>query len=170
MSVTKMCILLIFLVTNLLNTAEGNPLPCEHRWEDGHNVDLGCLWMVETSTKMKFSKAKKYCSQENARLVEILTEEQMNFISAKLKGKGLCGSKGCDWWGGASKKISGGLWFWEESGNLVDPLIWVGGKEPTNLDSDFQYRSCFNTTLGYQGSACRGINKLLPICQRKYFI
>ena len=167
MSVTKMCLPLILLVTNLLNSAEGNQESCEHRWEDGHHVDLGCLWMEKTSSKLKFSQAKNYCNKQNARLVEIATAQQMSFLVTKLQEK--CDVI-CDWWGGASKKISGGLWFWEESGNLVDPLIWVGGKEPTNLDSDFQYRSCFNTTLGYQGSACRGINKLLPICQRKYFI
>ena len=44
----------------------------------------------------------------------------------------------------------------------------VNNVETTLPDTSVQYSICFNSTLDYQGSACRGFRKLLPICQRKY--
>ena len=163
---SKGCPLLIFLVTNLLlSTTEGNQLSCDNGWEDGHSVQLGCLKIQKTTTKLTFSQSKHECAKNNSQLVEILTEDQMKFIVKKMENK--CGSEVCEWWGGANKK-SGGTWIWEESGNLVASFIWENGTEPTVTDTSVQYSSCFKSILDYQGSACRGFNTLLPICQRKY--
>ena len=159
-------LLLIFIVTKPLNIAKGDQ-SCEPRWENGHDVQLGCLQMLPRATKLKYSAAKNKCDRLNARLVEILTNEQMDFIVQKMKNK--CGSDICEWWGGANKK-SEGTWIWEESGNLVASFIWENGTEPTVTDTSVQYSSCFKSILDYQGSACRGYNTLLPICQRKYTI
>ena len=161
---------LILSVTNRLNTgvfAFQDNISCDPRWSDGHAVGLGCLLIESSQTKKTFSQAQKFCQNvQNARLVEILTVEHMNFLVTKLKEKCPYNVR-CDWWGGASKK-PGGSWLWEESGNPVASFVWVNNVEPTLPDPDLQYSSCFNSTLDYQGSACRGFRKLLPICQRKY--
>ena len=158
-------LLLIFLLTNPLNTVEGNP-SCDDKWDDGHSVKLGCLKMERTATKHTFIRAKKECEKENARLVEILNNKQMEFMVEKMREKCELGTGDCEWWGGANKK-SYGMWHWVESGKKVDPVIWINGEEPPLPNPDLQYNSCFKPQFEYYGTGCRGGEKLLRICQRK---
>ena len=64
-----------FLLGTLANEINLKESPCPHNWVDATFVDLGCL---------PWEQANIYCHEENATLIEILTEEQLDFVRMEL--------------------------------------------------------------------------------------
>ena len=56
---------------------------CNSNWEDASSVDLGYLWFENTT--MDYSEAVTFCSDQQAQLVEIETEDQLTYLRRKLK-------------------------------------------------------------------------------------
>ena len=95
------------------------PIACEDiGWVDGESVNLGCLLFLKISKK--YSVAKKYCTQNDAHLVEIFSSKQMDFLVRKLKS--LDEGNRTYWWGGATDGQEEGAWQWNLAGTKVVEL------------------------------------------------
>ena len=90
---SRFLILLIISVTNV--TMQDPDCGLFSGWEDARNLNLGHLWF-EKSSQFGYSQAKSFCETRHSNLIEIDSQEQMNYIVGRLKSFGL-GGKG--WWG-----------------------------------------------------------------------
>ena len=160
-------IILAYIVNHVRSN---NDVPiCNKDWEDADNVNLGYLW-IEKSQKMNYAEAKTFCEKMNASLIEIESEEQMNFITDKLKtvGKSINQGQNGDmfWWGGATDEEREGTWKWTQSGRTFDrsSYVWAPG-QPDNVGNGEDY-FCFWNKKDYLGNDC-GPFETFPLCQRK---
>ena len=119
-------IILTYLV-NHVRTNNDVPI-CNKDWEDAVNVNLGYLW-IEKSQKMNYADAKIFCESKNANLIEIESQDQMNFIKVKLKSvsESMDPDQGGDiyWWGGATDVEMEGTWKWTQSRRTFDRSSYV---------------------------------------------
>ena len=61
-----------------------NPCPRSRYWVQANLVDMGCL-LLNSTTTYTWEQAYLYClEEENASLVEIQTEEQVDFLKMEL--------------------------------------------------------------------------------------
>ena len=160
-------IILAYLVHNVRSN---NDVPiCNKDWEDADNVGLGYLW-IEKSQKMNYADAKTFCENKNANLIEIESQDQMNFIKVKLKSvsESMDPDQGGDiyWWGGATDVEMEGTWKWTQSGRTVDSYVWAEG-QPDSAHGGVENYFCFWNKKGYLGNDCGGSLKTFPLCQRK---
>merc|ERR1719320_2375661 len=65
---------------------EEGPPACPRSWVDARDVGLGCL-LYNSTEDMDFVSASQYCKDcfQNASLVEILSPEQLDYITMSLK-------------------------------------------------------------------------------------
>ena len=147
-----------------------------NNWEDARYLNLGHLWF-EKSSQLVYYQAKQFCEARKSNLIEIDSEDQMNYIVGRLTGPRL-GGKG--WWGGATDAQSEGSWIWPKSGQRVQDFVWgraPGGceipviapcrcQEPNNCGGDEDYFSFFRDN-GYKGADVIGSLTMYPLCQQK---
>ena len=142
---------------------------CSSPWVDGTLLDLGCL-LFNSSETYTWEEASVYCQgEENATLVEIWTDTQLDFIRmelrllAELEGEAV-------WWTAGTDVGREGKWSWAPSGAAVGDFIWAssnpdGGISDNCLDL---CDSCANDIQGdYKASDHKCDGKFYPICQTK---
>ena len=159
-------ILLAYLANSVRSN---NDVPiCNKDWEDADNVSLGYLW-IEKSQKMNYTDAKSFCENKNANLIEIESQQQMDFITEKLTTVGISmQSQDIFWWGGATDEEEEGTWKWTQSGATFDSssFVWAVG-QPDNAHGGVEHYFCFWNKEGYLGNDCGGSLETFPLCQRK---
>ena len=85
---------------------------CPDQWLDASFVDMGCL-LINSSKAYHWDAANIYCQRdENATLVEILSQEQLGFLRMKLTEhmEGHEGNKNC--WTSGTDAGRNGVWRW----------------------------------------------------------
>ena len=133
---------------------------CEKGWSDGASVGLGCLYF-ERGESMTYSEAKQYCNTRDSDLLELETEDQMEYV-----GK-LTPVPGNYWWGGASDEDREGEWAWQVSGKQVERWAWgdKGGKpNPNNKKNFFALFKGSNYFHGVDLSKEANAN---PVCEKR---
>merc|ERR1711872_607490 len=122
--------------------AEEKDNPCPPHWIQATWVDMGCL-LFNSTTPLTTHEASSYCQkQENAILVEIQTEEQLDFLIMQLTAlEGHGGKK--SWHTGGTDFGREGRWYWSSSLTPVGDFVWRSS-EPT---TDTRY----NCMLLYYG-------------------
>merc|ERR1712212_335449 len=104
---------------------------CPEFWEPGHSVGLGCLLFY--GAKHSWNQAEQFCrTQQNATLVEILTEDQLAFIEMYLDLFSDLLPFPNTWWTGA--RDVGGDWEWVTSRKPVAGFVWEDGHPGTGGD------------------------------------
>lgn len=144
-------------------TTQAPALGCEVGWLDAGSTGLGCLYFE--ITKRSHAAAKKYCQDRTAHLVEVLTQEQLDFIRMQLQV--IEEQQGTfDWWGGATDEAQEGTWIWPEAQASVGDFIW-GGNDPDGGESQDYF--CFYHSYDYMGVDYPETDKSNPlICQKPY--
>ena len=140
------------------------PIVCEDiGWVNGESVNLGCLLFLKRSKK--YSVAKKYCTQNDAHLVEIFSPKQMDFLVNKLKS--LDEGNRTYWWGGATDEQEEGAWQWSLAGTKVESFVWGVAQPDTSTARNFL---CFGSAYNYFGNDCHDRCAHCPnyiICQKR---
>jgi len=126
-------------------TMTSTPVECDDDWIDGSDVDLGCLF-IDEETGVSHTQAQQLCQSMESHLVEIHTNQQLDFISAELN------SKNSYYWTGATDSMSEGNWTWPESGNEVGEFYWCPQEDPNN-DSEKN----FSLLISFQSNSFCGI-------------
>ena len=143
--------------------------------------------LFETSEKISFHEAAKFCENRNLQLIEINSADQLKIIVNKLKTIsddvewtywGLSGHTALSyrgWWAGATDEAEEGTWVWTQSGNPVGNFIWFdnqpdnagggNGGEGEDYLGLINWRNWGN--YDYRGHDVNGVFKLHPLCQQK---
>merc|ERR1711892_263167 len=138
--------------------------PCPRQWVDATFVDLGCL-LLNSNTSYTWEEANIYCQEkENATLIEIKTEEQLEYLQMELFTlEGHEDSR--DWWTAGTDLASEGNWYWAVTLKSVGSFIWSKeNNEPTN--STIYNCLYLHNDYGYFGSDIECTNMMYPICQQ----
>ena len=144
---------------------------CCDNWINASHVDLGFIWFEKSET-LNYTDAVRFCQRRQSHLIEILTEEQMNFVVNKLKtiknhvkvviwGDNL---QGKGWWSGATDKDEEDTWVWVQSGKSVEEFVWGSGQPDDYGNEDYFW---FLNWYGFKGGDVAGHYKMYPLCQQK---
>merc|ERR1712062_381480 len=80
-------------------------------WIDGISVNFSCIGIFGYGSK-SYHEATTFCASLDSHLVEIFTEEQQDFLTAKIRDKfGRSGDR--NFWIGL--KFNGSNWHWQHS-------------------------------------------------------
>ena len=157
----------IFLVTYIVMGISKGSNACNDGWEDASSVDLGYLWFENTT--MDYSEAVTFCSDKQAQLVEIETEDQLSYLRNKLKifsvnvaPISLDGFPAKPFWGGATKE-GGNDWRWTNSREKVQDFVW--GEGALGIED----KLCFIDWLAYKGADISGDYRFYLVCQQKMY-
>ena len=138
---------------------------CGNLWEDGSQVGLGCLLFKDK--KYLHAEAVNFCKGRDSSLVEISTQEQLDFLVEKLTTLDEVG-----WWGGATVTAEG--WRWTVSGGEVADYVWKNATKAAEKaleqqqDETKQFYICFLRSTEYLGHPCPGgASKRNAVCQKK---
>ena len=127
-------------------TASKQKEDCAFGWIDGRSLDLGCVYIANLTVAMNYSLSVEFCEKIGSRLIEVHTNEQMDFVKNMLKPYG---SK--VWWGGATYSEAKKNWYWTDSGTLVADFVWAPGMPRNNGSRTIKDGYiCFNGLNGYQ--------------------
>ena len=178
-------IYVVFFVTLLLNSVKTSTDggACNETWVDASSVSLGYLWF-DTLELMRYENAIKYCQDRNSRLIEIYTQEQMDFTTKKLMpltGKVLWQTyangnyRWKAWWGGATDEVEEDTWIWGSGKPLpLDSFVWGtksdgGYDEPNNINNQDYFCFTINDKSDpkFFGNDCRG--SAFPLCQQERY-
>merc|ERR1712098_222258 len=166
-SITKMCSLKATIFSLILHLVSGSPedisSSCPPHWQEATWVDMGCL-LFNSTTELTWLDANSYCqTQEDAVLVEILTEEQHQFVKSMLSMlEEHEGQK--NWWTGGNDIGREGKWSWISSQTPVGDFLWHTGYPIRNMtDINFMY---LHSSWGYESADTTILRKLYPICQK----
>ena len=157
---------LIFAVS-IFHLAYGTPeqldSACPVPWIDGTLLDLGCL-LFNSTTYYPWEEASVYCQQEeNATLVEIWTEAQLDFIRMELRMLA-ANEGGNSWWTSGTDVGREGSWNWAPSSASVGDFIWHSNQPDGGFDQNCLYLS---PTYDYLGNDYPCTSSLYPICQKR---
>ena len=137
--------------------------PCPEHWIRATFVDMGCLYFNRTA-EVTWDDANKICQNienQNATLVEILTEDQMDFLAMELDAIGEAGN--IRYWTGGTDKGREGQWFWISSLKEMGDFVWASGHISSGTDWN-----CvgLHSSLHYLGDdyVCSS-SSFYPICQ-----
>merc|ERR1712105_45064 len=137
---------------------------CADGWIQATWVDLGCL-LFNTTTKVNWMEANVFCQGvENGRLVEIQTEEQLEFVQMELDAIDDHETGQLDWWTGGNDLGREGNWMWMGSLTPVPAFVFYAGqpsggnKENCLLLEDQQYKA--------QDYDCEYKGSMFPLCQQ----
>ena len=87
---------------------------CPEGWIDSRSADdMGCL-LIDTTWTYSWIDANNFCNSLNASLVEILTEDQHEFLIMELEVLADNGHRH-DWWTSATDAGMIGRWYWAQS-------------------------------------------------------
>ena len=126
-SVSLIFIVLIGYVVGIDEEAN----PCPDHWIRATFVDMGCLYVNRTA-QVSWEDANRICQtveNQNAFLVEILTEDQMDFLAMELSA--ITDVPGSKYWTGGTDKGREGQWFWISSLKAVGDFVFYSG-QPNN--------------------------------------
>jgi hypothetical protein len=134
--------------------------PCEQGWMQATATDMGCLFF-EPTKKFNWDAASAYCkTEQNATLVEILTQEQLDFLQMM---QGVLGAE--DRWTGATDEGRESKWFWITTLNDVAEFVWRPGFPSNGVEGNCMSLHPDNDKgLGGIDNDC-GLN-FKPICQK----
>merc|ERR1711892_40189 len=155
------CILVLCIPAILSDTED----TCPPGWLDGVAMDMGCL-LFNTTTAYTWEEAYGFCkTSHNAALVEILTEDQFDFIRLELydleevEGKTL-------WWTGAMDLGREGEWVWVGSLAHVGEFIWREGHPNGGVTDNCMYLNSGGSYEAYD-NPCN--IQYFPLCQKMLF-
>ena len=139
---------------------------CVGAWVDGSDVGLGCL-LFRDNKKYLHAEAVTNCEGRDSSLVEISTQEQLDFLVEKLTTLNEVG-----WWGGATVTAEG--WRWTVSGGEVADFVWKNATKAAEKaleqqqDETKQFYICFLRSTEYLGHPCPGGSReRFAVCQKK---
>ena len=157
-------IVLLILVSAFCPVAKEDSV-CDDRWHDGSHLHMGCLLISKQTPFSTYSEAVAFCGRKNAHLVEIMTQEQLNFIREILKMVDKNGSsKSSNWWGGATEKEDGS-WMWTRSNIPVLEFVWYQYKRTCDGNiGDCSF--CLSESFEYYGGECHNDQHYGPVCQK----
>merc|ERR1711915_926902 len=125
----------------LLLLSTGNSLSemssCSSGWLDASSAGLGCLLFNSTS-KMTWLAANEYCQREDARLIEVGTEAQFNFLKMELDFVDNQVSRHY-WWTSGTDIGRGGNWYWTGTLTSVGSFVWSAGQPNEGVGGDCLY-------------------------------
>ena len=156
------------IIPSALGTSElqgGSESACPRPWVDGTLLGLGCLLFNSTET-YTWEGASVYCQgEENATLVEIWTETQLDFIRMELQMISEVETSK-DWWTAGTDVGREGKWNWATSSAAVGDFIWAD----SNPDGGFS-DNCLDLcdtcgSTGFMGSDWDCSRSACPICQK----
>ena len=137
-------------------------------WVDATMTGLGCL-LFNSTTSCTRERANDYCQvQENASLLEIWTELQLDFVRNELIFL-TDHEESRDWWTSGTDQGREGQWYWASSLAPVADFIWEEGQP----DSDGGQQNCLallarDPFMGHDVTCDNsGHNPIFPICQKK---
>jgi len=137
--------------------------PCPDHWIRATFVDMGCLYVDRTAT-VTWEEANQICQEienQNAFLVEILTEEQMDFLAMELDAI----DEGTNnYWIGGTDKGREGQWFWISSLKAVGDFVWRSGEPSSGTKYNCASLHSGDDYLAWDNYLC-STNDLYPICQ-----
>ena len=135
--------------------------PCEPGWMDAHLEGLGCLLFgTEPGT---FQDANTFCFNKSAHLVEVVTEDQMNYMVMELQLlETLLGERW--YWGGGTDWNREGQWYWAHSLIPIETFVW--GKEEPNRGINENYMVFFPKHGYYCADIENEYGSPYPICQK----
>ena len=113
---------------------------------------------------MDIVEANKYCTfNKSAHLVEVLTQDQMDFFVMELEFlETHDGAR--NYWSGGTDWNREGQWYWANSLLPVEDFVWHTGQPDGGLNGGnyLDFYSGFN----YFGSDYPGTGNFYPICQK----
>ena len=126
---------------------------------------MGCI-LFNSSEAYDWEHAYDYCHRfENASLVEIRTEEQLEFLKMELlvlenhEGRH-------NWWTGATDYGREGQWYWMGSLTPVADYVWASGQpNEGSLDNCLNLETS-NYNYFYLGYDVNCSYASFPICQK----
>merc|ERR1712183_826761 len=122
----RLLIFFLFLYSWIMGAmAEGIKNPCEEGWIQATWVDMGCL-LFDSGTTLTWEAACYHCQTKDAALVEITTEEQLEFLKMELTALDdhITNS---NWWTAGTDIGREGKWIWIESLAPVTDFVWRSG-------------------------------------------
>merc|ERR1711874_963319 len=142
---------LALLSAFLLAGCEANA-GCKGSWLDASSVGMGCL-LFNSTEKMSFFEASQYCKSQyignTSTLVEVLTVEQMDFLTSALRIIG------------ATDIGVEDDWFWLRSKQTVGEYVFSSFSGSSIGSNCLQL--LFN--MGYKGYSQACDKTSFPICQ-----
>ena len=147
----------------------GDSGPCEPGWVDATDLDLGCLLIGNDYGT--FQDANTFCYNNSAHLVEIFTENQMDFMLMQLEFLETVTGRGRAYWAGGTDWNREGQWYWAHSLMPIESFVWYsppfdGPAQQPNGDTNDNYMT-FYPGLGYY---CDDVPNFwdqgYPICQK----
>ena len=136
---------------------------CPTPWVDGTLLSLGCL-LFNSTIDYTWEDASVYCQgEENATLVEIWTETQLDFIRMELGLLGVVETPK-KWWTAGTDVGREGKWNWAVSTAAVGEFIWADSQPNggTNQNCIHLCASCDD----YKGADYDCSLRFPPICQK----
>ena len=131
---------------------------CEEGWFDASFIDLGCIFFLK-ETKVYY-EANTLCQDMVSHLIEIHSQDQMNFIVNQLE---IMDEGVNSWWTAGSDSGREDEWYWEHSLTPVEDFVWAAGY-PREL-TDLNYLCLYNTH-DYMAIDCATTIQCKSICQK----
>ena len=122
---------------------------CEAGWFNGKFVELGCLKFSVNMTS--YEDAKTYCEKENAFLIELNQQAQVEVLVNIMEVLEESQGKSLLWWAGGSKLAEDGSWTWSQSGRPIEDWVWAQGQPDKAADHDYL---CFHYAVDFRGDDC----------------
>ena len=131
---------------------------CQQGWFDASFLNLGCL-LFNTTAFYTWEEANVYCQKvEQATLVEISNEQQLDFIQMEMSLLG-----GDYWWTSWTDAGREGAFAWMGSLELVGDFIWYQNEPSGGYDHNCL---CLTRGLGYYGADCDCSYQTQVVCQQ----
>ena len=135
--------------------------PCESGWVDAKDLDLGCLFLGNDYGT--FQDANTFCYNKSAHLVEILTENQMDFMVMQLQLLQTV-TGGRAYWAGGTDWNREGQWYWAHSLIPIESFVWYKGESQEGTNNNYMV---FYPGLGYYcADVINDWDQGYPICQK----
>ena len=110
-----------------------NSTTCPEGWLDWNFIEMGCLWF-KSEQKLTHLAAAKACSDVDSHLVEIHSQDQLNFVRDEIAFLEIDDSI----WTAGTDSFTEGEWIWIHSWTPVEEFIWhssqpYGGSKQNGL-------------------------------------
>merc|ERR1719186_196062 len=153
----------LLLVIFAVGASDASARNCPNYWVDGTFVDMGCF-LFNTTASMTLEEASQYCQGvENASLIEIHTQEQLDFFKMErfvIEGSGARKS----WWLGGTDRGREGRWFWMNSLLAVEDFVWWQTQPSGGLKENCMYTTV-DAGISFWDTDCTEMH--YPVCQRQ---